>query len=183
MTWLVEEPVYIGILGFVTLGFLIFAWTQTGYRWMLHAAAGVIALTVGLLVLERLVETEPEQIERTLHQIARDVQTNDLALVLSHVYSGAPETMAMARGEFPRYELSDVDIKRNVEIQLVEGDSPPRAEVSFNVALNVKERKGGMDYGRIPRFVRVTLRKEEGQWKVARYAHEDFQNSLLNLDQ
>ena len=63
---------------------------QTGYRWLLHATLGVAALTVGLLLLERWVETEPEQIEATLRRIARDVERNDLDAILSHVYSGAP---------------------------------------------------------------------------------------------
>ncbi len=39
MTWIVEEPVYIVILGVITLAFIGFAWMQTGYRWMLHATS------------------------------------------------------------------------------------------------------------------------------------------------
>lgn len=184
MTWLVEEPVYIAILGIITIAFLVFAWMQTGYRWMMHATLAVVALTIGLLLLENLVETDKEQVEAELHRIARDVETNDLDKILPHVYSGAPETLAEARAEFPRYTVSDVNIKRNLEIEIIEGESPPKAEVSFSVTVHVRDRRsGGTDYGTIPRFVRATLRKEAGRWKVAAYRHEDFRTPIMNLDQ
>ena len=116
MTWLVEEPLYIAILGVVMLAFLGYAWMQTGYRWLLHATLGIAALTVGLLLLEHLVETEPERIEATLRRIGRDVERNDLDAILSHVYSGASDTLALAKSEFPRYTFRDVNIGRNPRI-------------------------------------------------------------------
>jgi hypothetical protein len=182
MTWIVEEPLYIAILGVVTLAFLAFAWTQTGYRWLLHATLGVAAFTVGLLLLERWVETEPEQIEATLRRIARDVERNDLDAILSHVYSGATETLARARSEFPRYSFRVVNIKRNVEVQLQAGAEPPAADVTFNVVVDVTERSSEIPY-HVPRFVHVTLRKEDGRWKVATYSHDEPQSSLFNRPQ
>ncbi|MHB8971013.1 MAG: hypothetical protein ACYC3X_11365 [Pirellulaceae bacterium] len=178
MTWLVEEPLYIAILGVVMLAFLGFAWMQTGYRWLLHATLGVAALTVGLLLLERLVETEPELIEATLRRIGRDVERNDLDAILSHVYSGAPDTLALAQREFPRYTFRDVNIKRNVEVKLQMDATPPSADVTFNVVVDVTERDTGLGK-RVPRFVHITLRKEDGQWKVATYSHDDAQSSII----
>ena len=101
MTWVVEEPLYIVILGVVTLAFLGFAWMQTGYRSLLHAAIGAAALTVGLLLLEYMVDTESERIEATLHRIARDVERNDHDAIYAHVYSGAPNTRARPSRSFP----------------------------------------------------------------------------------
>jgi hypothetical protein len=150
---------------------------------MLHATLAAVALTIGLLLLENLVVTIPEQIENTLHRIARDVETNDLNQVLPHVYSGAPVTLAEAEREFPRYTLSDVDIKRNVEIRLVPGESPPLAEVTFNVTLDVRERRdGGIQYGHAALFVELTMRQEGGQWKVASYRYQEPTASIRILD-
>ncbi len=70
MTWVLEEPVYILILGVLTLIFLGFAWWQTGHRLLFHSMLAVVALTGGLLILERVVVTDTEQVKDTLDQIA-----------------------------------------------------------------------------------------------------------------
>lgn len=174
MTWLVEEPLYIAILGIITIAFLFYAWTQTGYRWMMHAMFAAIALTLGMLLLEHLVDTEAELIEKTVLQIARDCETNDIDRILPHVYSGAPVAADEARREFGRHVVSDVDIKHNLEVRIVPNESPPLAEVSFNVGLNVRERReGGINYGPVRLFVQLTMRKEGGQWKVASYRYQE----------
>ncbi len=100
MTWILEEPTYIIILGVVLVLFLGFALLQTGYRFLLHALLGVIALTIGLLVLENLVQTDKEQVEAALETMARDVETNELDLILRHVYSGARRSWPGHRPNF-----------------------------------------------------------------------------------
>jgi hypothetical protein len=181
MTWILEEPLYIVILGAITLAFIGFAWMQTGSRTLLHAAIGVAALTAGLLLLERLVETEPEQIESTLRQIGRDVERNDHEKIYSYVYSGAPATLALAQREFPRYAFTRVVIKRNVEITLSMDSQPPLADVTFNVRVDLKEVATGQEW-RIPRFVHVTMRKEDGRWKVDTYSHDEPQAGMRMRD-
>lgn len=177
MTWLVEEPLYIAILGIIALAFIGFAWLQTGYRSLLHAAIGTAALTVGLLLLEYMVETEREQIESTIRRIGREVEQNRHDDVYSHVYSGAPETLATAKREFPRYKFSRVSIKRNFEVAIDQSANPLAATVTFNVRVDVKELSSGIEYHPAV-FVRLTMRKEEGEWKVATYAYEDPQTGL-----
>lgn len=177
MTWLVEQPLKILLLGGLTAVTLAYAWAHLRYRWLLHACLGVAALTIGLLLLERLVETEPERIRATLRQIARDVERNDLETILSHVYSGAPQTLAQARSEFPRYEFERVSIKPNIEITLDPTAQPPAARVTFNVRVDVVELSSGIRYTPA-RFVVVTMRKEGGQWKVAEYSHDDVLQGL-----
>ncbi len=172
MTWLLEQPVKILLLGGLTVGLLAYAWVHLSYRWLGHACLGAAALTVGLLLLERVVVTEPERIEATLRQIARDVERNDLETILGHVYSGAPETLARARREFPQYEFERVNIKPNIQIALDPTAEPPLAHVTFNVRVDVVELSSGIRFTPA-RFVAVTLRKERDAWKVAEYSHED----------
>jgi hypothetical protein len=177
MTWVLEEPIYIAVLGLITAGFLGFAWTQTGYRYLLHALLAVLALTGGLLFLEKMVVTDREQVQEALDRIARDVESNDLDRILSHVYSGAPDVYARAEMEFPNYEFEQVKIKDNVEVQPVEGAQPPRILVTFNVTVDVSVRATSMLH-HVPRFVRVTLVKEDGDWRVAEYSHDEPQRGL-----
>lgn len=169
MSWVLEEPIYILILGILLLAFLGFILLQTGYRSVLHAMLGVAALTAGLLILEQNVQTEKEQIEATLHTIARDVEANDLHAIYSHVYSGAPDVLARARREFPKYTFYDVDIKNNVEVKRLEGQQPRTAKVTFNVVVDVE--LDSFRHEHVARFVRVTLIREEGHWRVAEYSH------------
>jgi len=169
MTWILEEPIYILILGIVVLIFLGFVLLQTGYHSVLHAMLGVAALTGGLLILERNVETEREQVEAALDTIARDVEANDLDAIYSHVYSGAPDILARAQAEFPRYTFHDVDIKNNVEVKVLEGEQPRKALVTFNVVVDVE--RDSIRHNHVARFVRVTLVREEGRWRVADYSH------------
>ncbi len=171
MTWILEEPIYILILGILTLAFLGFALMQTGYRGIFHAMLGVAALTVGLLILERMVETDKEQIESTLQTIARDVEANDLDAIYGHIYSGAPGILARAKREFPRYTFRHVKIKDNVEVVFENDHQPRKAVVTFNVVVDV--RQGAFHHPHVPRFVRVTLLLEEGHWRVAEYSHAD----------
>jgi hypothetical protein len=178
MTWVLEEPLYILLLGLLVLGFLGFALMQTGARGLLHAMAGVAAVTGGLLLLEHMVETPREEIENALKNIARDVESNDLDAILSHVYSGAPNIYSRAKNEFPRYEFESVDIKNNVKVSFEEGSTPRRARVTFNVVVDVKHKNWGSQH-HVPRFVKVTLVREEGAWRVAQYAHFKPQQGLM----
>jgi hypothetical protein len=179
MTWVLEQPVYILILGALTFAFLCFAWWQTGYRALFHSMLAVVALTAGLLILEHLVVTPREEIENALHEMAQDVLTNDLDKILPHVYSGAPQTYRQAKAEFPKYRFTRVDIKRNVEAVFPQGTNPrTKAEVTFNVVVDVIEKSTNTTY-HVPRFVRLTLMFEDGEWRVAEYAHYDPHESLL----
>lgn len=176
MTWVLEEPLYIWILGIVTLAFLGFFLVQTGYRFILHAMLGVVALTGGLLILEHKIQTPKEEIESALHTIARDVEANDLDAIYSHVYSGAPKVLARAQREFPRYTFEDVNIKDNVEVKFEPAHEPPKAYVTFNVVVDV--HRGSMHHPHVARFVRVTLMREDQQWRVAEYSHENPMHAI-----
>ena len=59
MTWIFDQPLYIVILGIVLGVFVGAVWTTTGRKEALFALAGVVVLTLLMLVVERLVdETE-----------------------------------------------------------------------------------------------------------------------------
>ena len=171
MTWILEEPVYILILGAVAFLFIGFAFMQTGYRFLLHALLAVVALSAGLLILERSVQTNREMIEDALDKIAGDVETNDLERILANVYSGAPEIYRRAENEFPRYTFQNVKIKSNVEATFDNDEQPREAVVTFNVVVDVEFQ--GVRHPRVPSFVKIKLILEDGRWKVADYSHTE----------
>lgn len=171
MTWILEEPVYIVVIGGVTFLFVGFAFLQTGYRWLFHALLAVVALTAGLLILERSVQTNKEMIEDALESIAGDVESNNLKRILSNVYSGAPEIYELAQREFPQYKFREVKIKNNVEVEFDNDKDPHEAVATFNVVVDVDHE--GIHHPHVPSFVQVTLILEDGHWRVANYSHTE----------
>ena len=65
-------------------------WLKTGHRGLLAAAVVAVLLTISAVVVERVVDTDREKIEATLHQIAALVQQNRIAEVVQYAHSGSP---------------------------------------------------------------------------------------------
>jgi hypothetical protein len=172
MSWLFETPWPAIAIGVLATAMAAGGWLHTGRRALLHAMVAIILLTIGAVVLERWVVTDREQVDATLHEIARLVESNDVDAVLRYAYSGSPAVRAQAAGELPRYRFRNVTIARNLHIQVFPKHVPPRATAEFNVIAQVSLADGSWSDQRVVRFVEVTLYQEaDGQWRVAAYNH------------
>ena len=96
MTWLFENPVPAVLIGGFSLAILIGGWLKTGWRSLIVAMVAVIALTVGLVVLERYVVTDREQVDLTLRDIAALVERNDIDKATALEFAPNPEQLKMA---------------------------------------------------------------------------------------
>ena len=172
MTWIVEEPVYIAILGVSTVLICGFGWLQTGYRQFAYAVVGAVIATVLLLLVEQWVETERAGIESALRRMAQDVERNDLPTVLSDIAQSAAKTRRRAESEFPRYRFTRVSIKHNLTITIDREQQPPKAKATFNVVVDGSELSTNMTF-HVPRYVELTLVNEGSKWKVSAYHHEE----------
>lgn len=177
MTWVLEEPLYIVIVGVLAVLMLGFAWYQVQWRGLLYAILGVIIITVALLVIERWVVTDAEQVKDTLHKIARAVEHNDLDEVLQYAAAGATEVRAQACAELPRYRVNEVDIKRNLEVTIDHDVSPPQANVTFNVVVDGVENSLHAKF-HVPRFVEMVFVQQDGKWRVLSYQHWSPEQSV-----
>ena len=167
-----ESPVLMIVIGLTTAALLGGLWLQTGKRFLLVFLIGVLALTAAGVILERSVETEPERIEKTLHQIARDIERNDQAALVRHIHSQATQIRQAATTEMGTYEFDQVTIKSNLQIEVDAGTEPKTATARFNVV--VVGSGGGLGkHRRVPRYVTLELKQEDGAWRVLDYAHED----------
>ena len=179
MGWLLEKPLFIVAIGLLTSALLGGFWLQTGRKPLVYALALVVSLTCALVLLERAVETDREQIEATLEQISRDVERNDLDAVLRYLDPTATEIRRRAAAEFARFEFQRVSIKQNLEISIQADQQPAAATATFNVVVVLSERSGlhrersGMrEEIRAPQFIMLNLRKEEGTWQVTDFDHQ-----------
>lgn len=173
MTWLLENPNAVLVLGGITA--LVFGaiWLQTGRKLELYIMLAVIAGVVGALVTGSLWKSDRQLVKATLHQIARDVERNDVDAVLSHLHPRMTAVRERAANEMPSFKFEEVKIKQNLEIEIFPTESPPRAVTSFNVVVVASDRSGLINNRRVPRFVHVTFLKVDNNWLISEYEHED----------
>ena len=151
-----ESPILVIVIGLTTTALLGGLWLQTGKRPLLVLLVAVLALTVAGVVLERSVETDREQIEKTLHRIARDIERNDRPAVLAHIHSRAALIRQAAATETAAYEFEQVNIKSNLKIDVDASAEPKTATAKFNVV--VIGSGGGLGKrSRVPRYVTLEL--------------------------
>jgi len=179
MDWLLEKPLVIVLLGLTTAGLCGFLWTQTGRQGALYALLGVLAVTGGLLLVERLVETDREQIDAILHQAAREVERNEIESLMRFTHSRAERMRRQARDELPRYDFDQVSIKSNLVITVRQDRDPLTATARFNAVVSASERDGLIKNQRVARYVVVRFEKEGNAWRATDYEHHDPRQGLL----
>ena len=74
-----------------------------------------VVLATGGVLLERNVVTPREEVEMTLDEIARLVESNQLSAAIEYIHSSQEDVKAKAEGELEHYEFSRVDIKSNLK--------------------------------------------------------------------
>lgn len=173
MTWLLENPLPSLIVGGVVAAILGYLWTQSGRTSLLAGAIVAVLVTIGLLILEQSIMTDREQIDATLHRLAKAAEDADLDTILKYVE--VEEARGVARGMLDHYKINRVSINHLV-IRDVRG-TPPAADVEFNAFVDVKGAEGAW---RGPRFVEITMVKKDGLWKVVKFAHSDFTKGMQN---
>ena len=149
-------------------------WAATGRREPAWGAAAAIGLLPVMFMIERLVVTDREAIEATLHEIAADVKSNNRSAVLAHIHPLSPSLRRQAQQEMPKYQFTECKVNKIHRIE-VDRMAPSSAEAEFNVFVSGTFQVQGMTAsGDFPRYVALKLSKDEdGKWRVTNYAHAD----------
>ncbi|MDP6467940.1 MAG: hypothetical protein QF918_09380 [Pirellulaceae bacterium] len=169
---LLESPILVIVIGLTTAALLGGLWLQTGKRILLVLLVAILALTAAGIIFERSVETDREQIEKTLHRIARDIERNDRPAVLAHIHSQATQIRQAAATETAMYEFEQVKIKSNLQIDVDASTEPKTGTARFNVVVIGSGGRLGKG-SRVPRYMTLELEQEDGAWRVLNYDHED----------
>jgi hypothetical protein len=173
--WLLEQPLYIVVIGIV-LGILVGgAWSVSGRKELFYALGAVVVLTIVTLLVERLVVTDAEAIRAKLSEIARDVENNDHKRLMAHFSKGAdPADIARAQAEMPNYEFTECRVTKIYGTDVDASAEPRSAKVQFNVIVSGTFRESGFEMtSTTGRWVELQMVKEDGHWRVQDYDHKD----------
>ncbi len=181
MEWIFENPLPALVIGGLTTAILISGWLQTGRSSLAYLAGIAVALTIGAVILERMVVTDREEVQATLFEIARLVENNQIEQALEYAHELTPEVRRQAAAELALYEFESIDIKRNLQIEVFPDHVPPRATAEFNVVVTLSTRVDIFRNQRIPRYIEMTLfREADGVWRVGAYQHYDARRGWTN---
>ncbi len=165
MTWLVETPWPSVALGLVLEIILAIALVRTGRGTILVAMVLVLALTGGLVVLERVVVTQTEEVENALDAVAASLEANDAAAVLAGFTSNSPR-----RGEvqaaLARVTVKSAHVGGDLEVRFNELTIPPSASAYFTGVVEAHDRSGTIPYERMMRRFKVTLHRQGDRWLI-----------------
>jgi hypothetical protein len=174
MSWLFEDPWPVIWITLVVEALLAAALFNTQSKAVLAGMLGVLALAGGLLLVERLVVTETEEVEQTLHDVAEALETNDVAAVLTHLAPDAAEIRFAAQGLLPSVNITEAEVGSDLSVRINPLMNPPTATARFMGKISMES--GGSRNIPYEKFIRpfsVTLRKEGDRWLLTGYKLEN----------
>jgi divalent metal cation (Fe/Co/Zn/Cd) transporter len=174
-----ESPYLLAASGLVVVLASLVFWTQTGQRTGIYVAVITSAITVALVLVNLQVETNREQILRTIDEVAAALRTNDFERVYSYIHPGAAAGVMHAKSELPKYRFSEARRTRLNSIEINRAASPVSAIAEFNVLVGIEAE--GQKF-RVPRFVRVYFVQQGDRWLVRDYEHFEPTAGFRNAD-
>lgn len=134
----------------------------------LFALIGVVVLTLLLVIVERVVVTEREQVESALQQLMADVEAGDMLAVLARIDSGAVQMRGDVEKLMPQAEIKDTGATA-VRVEVDADAEPMTATSQFRGKIDGVHRRSGM---RVFFFDEVEIRwvKRGDVWLAEAYA-------------
>lgn len=173
MKLLFENPYPLAAIGGLMLVMLAGGFLQTQKKQLLLGMLAVALLIAGLFIIEQFVITPGEEVAMTLHEIAADLEINNLDGVIRHISESSPQLERDARGRLRGVTLERVKIKRNLKIEVTPPSNPQTANARFNCVVVGSDKGGMMGKRHGAFFFDVNLRKEQGKWRVSAYEMKD----------
>jgi len=154
-------------------GAVLFAMAGIAY-WQLRTFAALLAmlavvfLTGALLVVEHVIETPREAVERTLNELVDAIEANDLPGVLSHIAPTANDVRADAEALMPLVVVKKANIVDTPKITVDAEAQPPTATVKCQGFVELTIRQNGM-HGAYLDHVTIDFIAEGDRWLIDRY--------------
>lgn len=168
MTWLTENPLPIAVMGALVAAFAAIAFSARRNVGSLIALAGVVAATLLMLAVERLVVTDREHVEATLDGLMAAIEANDVPAALAFIDPAAADMRADAQALMPSVKV-DAARATSVEVELNERANPPTATSRFRGKLLGLHPQSGTPITYVNQQVDVQWIKRDGRWLADGY--------------
>ena len=161
MTNLLEDPTPIILAGIAVEALLGIALVVTRRGVILLPMAVVVLLTLGGVLVERLVVTDMEQVEAAIEAGRSAAERNDVEAALSLVAPSAEEIRREARQVFAEVKFEEIKV-RGLKITV----KPPTARAELTALAAFDARRGNIPYRNYVTTVVVDLRRFDNRWLV-----------------
>ncbi len=169
MTWIVENPAPVIVVGLLVEALLAIALLRSGRGVLLGVMAAVAVVVAGLVVLEWAVETEVERVEATLQNLERALESNDLKRILAHIDPEADRLRTVIGRFQPRYEITTANVGRDLKVTIDESTNPPTARAVFTARIHGEDRRGTFAGGTWINELELILRRHDDRWLLYDY--------------
>ena len=169
MNVLTENGLAIGIIGGVacTAALVFFLARRTGGS--LAVLAGVLAATCLMLLVERVIETDREQVATAVANVYNAVKANDVAGVLALVDPAATSIRSDIQTLMPMIKVEKANTMGTVEIDVDETSTPPTAVSTSNAFLDGVHGSSGMRVAYFNQRVDLKWVKQGDRWLLDGY--------------
>ncbi len=150
---------------------------RTGSVWVIAALVASVGLMAGLVVLERTIVTDTEEVGDTLHGIAENLEANDMPMVLASFSPNCPG-VRQAESVLRRVTVQSAVVGRDLEVTINKLTSPPTATAYFTGRIQARDNGGTIPYENYIRKFKVRLERHGDRWLVADYEDGDLRKKM-----
>jgi hypothetical protein len=173
---LFEQAWIIGAIGLVLTIVTLYGWMQTGNAIAFKTGIGMAIATLVLILMNSWVETDAEQIQTWLSDIANEVQNNEVEKVLCRI---APVHSERVAGTAERMKLVKFTVAKITRIHAIDVQYRGK-EATATIRMNaiVHAEMNGTS-GKVPRWVQLTLQKQGKEWKITDFEDREPQHEFM----
>jgi hypothetical protein len=168
VTTLFENPLPVLVAGglLAVLALVVFLARRSGAA--LLALVGVIALTLLLVLVERLVVTDREHVENALAGVLDAIEANDVSATVEFIDPAAAKIRADAQALMPQIKVEAANAAA-VDVTVDDAAQPPAAIARFRAYLHGTHTASGTPVGYINQQVDLHWVKRGDRWLIDDY--------------
>jgi hypothetical protein len=168
VTTLFENPLPILVVGGLLATFAVIVFLARRSSASLAALVAVLALTAVMLVVERVVVTEREQVEVALTTMLDAIESNDIPGAVACVDPAATSIRRDIEALMPLMKVEAAN-SASEQITLEESAQPPTATSQFQAYLRAQHQKSGLPVAYLNQRVDLHWVKRGDQWLLDDY--------------
>jgi len=178
MQWIFDSPWTILLVGLAIEALLAVFLLRSGKPVLIGSMVAVGLLTAGLLVVERVVVTDEEEVSDTLDGIAAAMESGDVPQVMAG-FSPNCARYREIQNSLSRYKVRKAHVGGDLQVRLNRLTSPPSATAYFTGRIEGRDQRGEVPYEHIIRKFKLTLQKPAQQWLIAEVEDADPRAGVL----